>query len=213
MYVKLNNINFEYVKNNLILDDFSLEIKKGDIAALIGNSGSGKSTILRILSGLETPISGEVIVNDQILFNTKISINPEKRNVGMVFQDYALFPHLSVKKNIYFGLHGKTKDEKDKIVNDVLELVNLKHKINNYPYELSGGEQQRIALARSLATNPDVLLLDEPFSNLDANLKKQIRKELKQIIKKADITCIFVTHDIEDANDIADEIINLKKTS
>lgn len=209
MYVKLNNINFEYVKNNLILDDFSLEIKKGDIAALIGNSGSGKSTILRILSGLETPITGEVIVNDQILFNKKISINPEKRNVGMVFQDYALFPHLSVKKNIYFGLHGKTKDEKDKIVNDVLELVNLKHKINNYPYELSGGEQQRIALARSLATNPDVLLLDEPFSNLDANLKKQIRKELKQIIKKADITCIFVTHDIEDANDIADEIINL----
>ena len=209
MYVKLNNINFEYVKNNLILDDFSLEIKKGDIAALIGNSGSGKSTILRILSGLETPITGEVIVNDQVLFNKKVSINPEKRNVGMVFQDYALFPHLSVKKNIYFGLHGKTKDEKDKIVHDVLELVNLKHKINNYPYELSGGEQQRIALARSLATNPDVLLLDEPFSNLDANLKKQIRKELKQIIKKADITCIFVTHDIEDANDIADEIINL----
>lgn len=211
MFVDIKDIHFHYNKNTKVLNNINLQMKQGEIVALLGNSGSGKSTLLRLISGLERPQKGTIIVNNKTLVSDKEFITPEHRNIGMVFQDYALFPHMNVYKNIRFGIDNLPKSEQDKTINDVLELVGLPHKLKNYPHELSGGEQQRIALARSLATKPDILLLDEPFSNLDATLKKQIRRDLKDIIKKADITCLLVTHDYEDANDIADTIIEIEK--
>ena len=211
MFVDIKNIHFHYNKNTKVLNDINLQMKQGEIVALLGNSGSGKSTLLRLICGLERPQLGTIIVNDKVLVSDNEFITPEHRNIGMVFQDYALFPHMNVYKNIKFGIDNLPKKEYDKTIREVLELVGLPHKIKDYPHELSGGEQQRIALARSLATKPDILLLDEPFSNLDANLKKQIRRDLKEIIKKADITCLLVTHDYEDANDIADTIIEIDK--
>lgn len=209
MYVKIENIEFFYVKGSLVLNKVSLNIEKGEIIALLGNSGSGKSSLLRIISGLEKPNKGSIIINDKILYDKNTFVNPEKRNVGMVFQDYALFPHMTISKNIGFGLSGLTKIEKEKRIYEMLELVNLECKANKYPYELSGGEQQRIALARSLATRPDLLLLDEPFSNLDSDLKHQIRDDLRVILNKTKITCLFVTHDINDATSIADRTIEI----
>lgn len=209
MYVDIKNIHFHYQKETKVLQDINLEMKQGEIVALLGNSGSGKSTLLRLLCGLARPQSGNIVLNGQTLTSKNTFIPPEKRNIGMVFQDYALFPHMTIKKNIGFGISHLPKQERESRIKEVLELVNLSHKENDYPHELSGGEQQRIALARSLAPRPDILLLDEPFSNLDANLKTQIRRDLKEIIKNADITCLFVTHDYDDARDIADHIIEI----
>lgn len=209
MYVTIKDIEFKYNNESKVLDKVGLTIKKGEIIALLGKSGSGKSTLLRIISGLEKPNGGSITVNTKVLSNNKVFINPENRNIGMVFQDYALFPHMTISKNIGFGLTNLNKPDKRVRINEMLKLVNLESKANEYPNELSGGEQQRIALARSLATKPDLLLLDEPFSNLDSDLKQQIRNDLKEIIKKAQITCLFVTHDIDDAKIIADRIIKI----
>lgn len=210
MYVVIKDLNFKY-KNakEYQIKNFSLEIEKGEIVALLGPSGSGKSTILRLISGLEVPNGGEIIVNNNILYNKEKFIEPEKRGIGMVFQDYALFPHMTVEKNVLFGVGNVDKNEKQRILDEVLELVDMKEYKKRYPHELSGGQQQRIAIARALAPKPSLLLLDEPFSNLDANLRKKIRNEIKDILKKSHSTSIFVTHDIEDAKDVADRIINL----
>ncbi|MFK5884022.1 MAG: ABC transporter ATP-binding protein [Candidatus Izemoplasma sp.] len=209
MYVKIEDIEFFYTKGSQVLNKVSLDIEKGEIIALLGKSGSGKSTLLRIISGLEIPSKGFININGKILNDKNAFVNPEKRNVGMVFQDYALFPHMTISKNIGFGLSSLTKTEKEKRIYEMLELVNLESKANKYPYELSGGEQQRIALARSLATRPDLLLLDEPFSNLDSDLKHQIRDDLRKILNKAKITCLFVTHDLNDAISIADKTMEI----
>jgi len=151
-----------------------------------------------------------MVIGDKNIFSDKMFIEPENRGVGMVFQDYALFPHMTVKKNIQYGLKKKSKDEKEKIAMEMLQLINLVEHKDKYPYELSGGQQQRVAIARAIAPKPSVLLLDEPFSNLDANLRERIRDEIKVILKKAGITSIFVTHDIEDAKVLANKIIVLK---
>ncbi|CDF59272.1 ABC transporter ATP-binding protein [Thermobrachium celere] len=207
MYVIVKNLSFKY-KNakDYQITNFNLEIEKGEIVALLGPSGSGKSTILRLISGLEIPNGGEIIVNNRVLYNKNVFIEPQKRGIGMVFQDYALFPHMTVEKNILFGLEKINKEARQRILDEVLELVDMKEYKKRYPHELSGGQQQRIAIARALAPKPSLLLLDEPFSNLDAGLKKRIRKEIKEILKKSNITSIFVTHDIEDAKDVADRI-------
>lgn len=212
MYVNINNINFKY-KNSKenIINNFSLQIEKGKIVAILGQSGSGKSTILRIISGLENPYSGSIEIDGKVMKDKNIDVPPEKRGIGMVFQDYALFPHLKVKDNIKYGLLKKDKKEKEKIMEEMLELVEMKEHKDKYPHELSGGQQQRVALARALAPKPSILLLDEPFSNLDANLREQIRSDLKSIIHKANITSIFVTHDKEDAKVLADQIVILEK--
>lgn len=210
MYVVIKDLSFKY-KNakEYQIKNFSLEIEKGEIVALLGPSGSGKSTILRLISGLEVPNGGEIIVNNNILYNKDKFIEPEKRGIGMVFQDYALFPHMTVEKNVLFGVGNVDKNEKQRILDEVLELVDMKEYKKRYPHELSGGQQQRIAIARALAPKPSLLLLDEPFSNLDADLRKKIRNEIKDILKKSHSTSIFVTHDIEDAKDVADRIINI----
>ncbi len=211
MYIKIKDIHFRYEKNHPILNGCSVEFNKGEIIAIIGNSGSGKSTLLRIIAGLERANHGEMQIDQNILFSEHSYIEPNKRNIGMVFQDYALFPHLKVSQNIMYSLNKKNKDEKESMLNNMLELVSLKEKSEYYPHELSGGQQQRVALARSLAAQPKLLLLDEPFSNLDANLRKQIRKDLQHILRKQSITCIFATHDLEDAMDIADVILFLEE--
>ncbi|TDT70592.1 iron(III) transport system ATP-binding protein [Hypnocyclicus thermotrophus] len=208
-YIKLENISFKYGKK-IILDNISFSIKKGEVLAILGESGSGKSTILRIISGLETPKTGKITIDNHIIFNKNINFPPEKRNLGMVFQDYALFPHLNIEKNITFGISHFNKKTKKIILNKMLKLVKLEEHSKKYPHELSGGQQQRIAIARTLATNPKLLLLDEPFSNLDANLQSSIRKEIKSIIDIEKTTTIFVTHNKEDALEIADRVVIIK---
>ncbi len=210
MYVRIEDLGFSYVKKEKVLDNISLTMQEGEIVAILGSSGSGKSTLLRVLSGLEMPNKGNIVINEETLCASDVFVDAEKREVGMVFQDYALFPHMNVEKNIMFGLSHHPKPFRKTRVLEMLEMIDMTEKLNSYPHELSGGQQQRIALARALAPNPKILLLDEPFSNLDADLKLKIRKELRQIIKKTNITSIFVTHDYEDAYDIADRIIYLE---
>lgn len=210
MSIKIENIHFKYEKEHPILKGCSLTVKDGDIVAILGQSGSGKSTLLRVLAGLERPQEGMIILDDVVLNDMHHFVDSSLRKIGMVFQDYALFPHLNIEKNIAYSLSKKNKMEKEEIVNELLEIIELKEKKGYYPHELSGGQQQRVALARSLAANPKVLLLDEPFSNLDADLRSQIRQDLKRILKKKHMTCVFATHDFADALDIADKIYQVK---
>ncbi|EGA88387.1 ABC transporter related protein [Planococcus donghaensis MPA1U2] len=211
MFVTIENLCFSYPNTKAVaLDNFSLQIEKGEVISILGRSGSGKSTVLRLLAGLENPSVGKVTIQDQVLCDNKTFIQPEKRGIGMVFQDYALFPHMTVADNILFGLFRMKKSAKQKRLHEVLELVELEGYENRYPHQLSGGQQQRVAIARALAPNPHLLLLDEPFSNLDAELQEKIRKELRDILKKANITSIFVTHDEKDAHILADRIVKIK---
>lgn len=210
--LKIEHLYFKYKnskENNI--ESFNLQINKGEIISILGESGSGKSTVLRIISGLEYAYKGKIEIANHVVYDEKVFVEPEKRGVGMVFQDYALFPHMTVAKNIMFGLKYMRKEERVDRMSEMLRLVNLEAHKDKYPHELSGGEQQRIALARAIAPKPSVLLLDEPFSNLDSHLQNKIRTELKEIIQKADITSIFVTHDIEDARELADRVVFLKK--
>lgn len=210
--LKIDNLHFKY-KNSKEdnIEDFNLEIKKGEIVSIVGESGSGKSTMLRIIAGLESAYKGKIAIGDKVVYSQNEFVEPEKRGIGMVFQDYALFPHMTVAKNIMFGLINMDKKQQENRMLEMLKLVSLEEYKNKYPHELSGGQQQRIAIARALAPSPSILLLDEPFSNLDANLQNKIRTELKEIILKANITSVFVTHDKEDAKALADKIVVLEK--
>jgi len=183
------------------LDGFSLDVPQGSLLALVGPSGCGKTTALRVIAGFEHPQSGTVRIRDKIVVGNGKNIPPEKRNVGMVFQDYALFPHVSVAENVGYGVRGADRVQR---VHDVLRLVGLEDHGLRFPHELSGGEQQRVALARALAPAPDVVLLDEPFSNLDAPQRERMRRELRRILKGAGATAVFVTHDQAEALAIAD---------
>ncbi len=209
MSVTMTDVSFGYTKHDLILNRLNLSVNDGEIVAILGASGSGKSTLLGLLTGVLAPKSGNIKMHDAILADETTFLNPEERNIGMLFQDYALFPHMNVIKNVGFGVKGR-KENKHARVQEMLELVNLKGYESRYPYELSGGQQQRVALARALAPKPRLLLLDEPFSHLDADLKSSIRQELKSIIKKTHTTALLVTHDMEDAKAMADRIIVLK---
>lgn len=208
--LKINNLHFKY-KNSKEdnIENFNLQINKGEIISILGESGSGKSTMLRIIAGLESAYKGSITIANDVVYDEKVFVEPEKRGVGMVFQDYALFPHMTVAKNIMFGLKKLDKKAKEERMLEMLKLVNLVEHKDKYPHELSGGQQQRIALARAIAPKPSVLLLDEPFSNLDSHLQNKIRTELKEIIQKANITSIFVTHDKEDARALADRVVFL----
>ncbi|WP_298827033.1 ABC transporter ATP-binding protein [uncultured Planococcus sp.] len=211
MFVSIENLSFSYPNTRVpALDNFSLQIEKGEVISILGRSGSGKSTVLRLLAGLEKPSNGKIAIQDQVLVDDRNFVQPEKRGIGMVFQDYALFPHLTVADNILFGLFRLKKAAKQKRLQEVLELVELQGYAKRYPHQLSGGQQQRVAIARALAPNPYLLLLDEPFSNLDAELQEKIRKELRDILKKANITSIFVTHDEKDAHILADRIVKIR---
>jgi iron(III) transport system ATP-binding protein len=189
------------------LNAISFTLHRGKILAVVGESGSGKTTLIRLITGLETQDYGTIAFKNNVLSSDSIFIEPEKRNIGMVFQEYALFPHFTVFDNIAFGISGNKKER----VAEVLDLVALKGFEKRFPHELSGGQQQRVALARALAPKPELLILDEPFSNLDVILRQQLRSDIKKILKKTNTTAIFVTHDIKDALKISDEILVLQK--
>lgn len=182
-----------------VIRDVSFEMRQGEILALLGPSGSGKTTLLRLLAGFEEPDAGEIFIERRCVTGAGVCLPPERRSVGMVFQDYALFPHLTVAGNIAYGLRGLEPRRRERIVATMLELVGLQAHRSRYPHELSGGEQQRTALARALAPCPSVLLMDEPFSNLDADRRSQIRMEVLSILRRARTTTILVTHDREEA--------------
>lgn len=205
--LNVSNICKKMGKKN-VLDHFSLTLNKGEIIALLGDSGCGKTTLLRIIAGLESPDSGTIEISGKNITPTP----PEKRNIGLVFQDFALFPHMSVKKNILYGLHQLPKQHRSARLNEVLELTSLLDLADHYPHQLSGGQQQRVALARALAPKPSLVLMDEPFSNLDASLRTKLRTRVREILKIAHIPAIIVTHDQADADEVADRIINMSST-
>ncbi len=211
-FVAINELTFTYISKKLcVIDDFSFSMNKGEIVGVVGESGCGKSTLLRLIAGLETPLGGKIDISEVTVVDSRTFVPPERRGVGMVFQDYALFPHLTVAKNIEFGLHRLSRSARSARVKEMVELVKLTDLENRYPHELSGGQQQRVALARALAPKPALLLMDEPFSNLDAALKSAIRSELREILKKAEMTCLFVTHDQQDVDALCDRTIRMGK--
>jgi iron(III) transport system ATP-binding protein len=190
--------------NTVALDGFDLEVQRGTILGLLGPSGSGKTTALRVIAGFESPDAGVVSISGDQVAGAGAWVPPEQRRVGMVFQDYALFPHLDVAANVGFGLKGQPA--RSTRIGEVLELVGLGTLSHRMPHELSGGEQQRVALARALAPQPAVVLLDEPFSNLDAPQRERVRREVRTILVEARATAIFVTHDQEEALSISDQV-------
>lgn len=206
MELDIRNLEFSYGKKaSVIFKGFDLNLKDGSILAVLGKSGSGKSTLLRIISGLEDKSKGYIRIGDRTVQDESIFIPAEKRNTGFIFQNYALFPYLTVAQNIAFGM--KVRDTGR--VREMVGLTRLEGLEKRYPHELSGGQQQRVALARSLAPKPSILLMDEPFSSLDKALVKDLRDDLRRIIRSTGMTTILVTHDEEDARALADETLVL----
>jgi sulfate/thiosulfate transport system ATP-binding protein len=191
------------------LDDVSLSVRDGSLTALLGPSGGGKSTLLRVIAGLETPDSGKVLIAGEDSTNTP----PQRRNVGFVFQHYAAFKHMTVAKNVAFGLtiRKRPKEEIESRVDELLKLVHLDGFAHRYPSQLSGGQRQRMALARALAVQPRVLLLDEPFGALDATVRKELRAWLRRLHEEVHVTTVFVTHDQEEAMEVAEQIVVINK--
>ena len=186
------------------LREATFDAERGSMVALLGPSGGGKTTTLRLMAGFEMPDAGTIAIDGHTVAGPGLFVPPERRRVGMVFQDYALFPHLTVRKNVAFGVpRGPGRDQ---AVQQALELVGMSAEAERMPGQLSGGQQQRVALARALAPKPSVVLLDEPFSNLDANLRQRVRGQIRQILRDADTTAVFVTHDQDEAFSIADKL-------
>ncbi len=208
-FIRIEHTSKSYGQT-LAVDEVSLAIPRSTITVLLGRSGCGKTTILRLIAGLEKPDSGEIWIGSQQVSSGQAWVPATQRRVGMVFQDYALFPHLTVADNVAFGLTEMKPTARTPRVADLLDLVGLTGFEARYPHQLSGGQQQRVALARALAPAPDVVLLDEPFSNLDAALRQTLREEVRSILHEADVTTIFVTHDQEEALRLADELVVLE---
>lgn len=208
-FLKLDQISLTYGNPGAsapVVQDLSLCLEEGGIGCLLGASGCGKTTVLRAIAGFEPLRSGSISVGNQVLSTPGYMVAPEKRQVGMMFQDYALFPHLSVVQNIAFGLRRWDKLRRHDRVEELLVLAKLESLKNRYPHELSGGQQQRVALARALAPEPSLLLLDEPFSNLDVDTRERLAFEVRDILKKTGHTAILVTHNQAEAFAIADRI-------
>lgn len=209
--LQVQNLTKAYPGGSLpAVRDVSFELPEGKLLSLVGESGSGKTTLLRLLAGLENPDSGTIMLDGRLLSSPATVVPPEQRGIGLVFQHHALFPHLTVEKNIGFGIARHSRDEREAIIRQLLALVGLAGFEKRYPHELSGGERQRIALARALAPAPRLLLLDEPFSSLDARLRQAVRDDTRAILKERGATALFVTHDTGDALSIADRIVVLK---
>ncbi len=212
--IKLQNISHQY-KEKSILQNLNLTIDSNQITCLLGSSGSGKTTILRLISGLETVQNGTLSIDNKIVSkNNELIISPKQRNIGFVFQDLALWPHFSIYKNIAFGLEERkelSKSELKKTVLHILDFFNLQEHQNKYPHQLSGGQQQLVAIARSLVLKPKILLMDEPLANLDVKLKRKILTYIKNLKEQFDLSILYVTHDHREAFSIADNIIVLNQ--
>jgi iron(III) transport system ATP-binding protein len=204
--IELRAVSKWFQRDTPAVHQVSLQAPHGMLLALLGPSGCGKTTTLRLIAGLEAPDAGEIYLDGTRVAGGGDWAPPERRRVGMVFQDYALFPHLSVRENIAFGLNGRPPRERTTRVAELLALAGLEDLADRYPHQLSGGQQQRVALARALAPAPQVILLDEPFSNLDAVLRKATREEVRRILRQSGATAVFVTHDQEEAFSIADMV-------
>lgn len=212
--IRLENITKQFSKGSRAVDQLNLTIADGDFVSLLGPSGCGKTTTLRMIAGLETPTEGDIYFDDVCVYSAEkgINVSPDKRNVGFLFQNYALWPHMTVRRNISFGLENM-KWDKSKIeqrVQEICETMRIEEYIDRYPAELSGGQQQRVAIARTLAPNPKVLLMDEPLSNLDAKLRNDMRAELKRLHMTTDATFVYVTHDQSEAMTLSSKICLMK---
>jgi iron(III) transport system ATP-binding protein len=203
--LSLNNVSVAYQKRDAV-QDVSFKLGVGQIGCLLGPSGCGKTSLLRAVAGFEKVATGQICLRTKLVNDKHRHIEPEKRRVAVVFQDYALFPHLTVAQNIAFGLHKQNKAQRLMRVTELLKLVGLPGYDSRYPHALSGGQQQRVALARAMAAKPDLLLLDEPFSSLDAELRDELAKELRVILKHEKTTALMVTHDQNEAFAMADVI-------
>ena len=205
-FLSLQNISLD-LDNKEILKELNLEVDKGEFIAITGTSGAGKTSLLRIICGLESPKEGEILLDNMIIFNKAISVPTEKRNIGLVIQEKVLFPHLTARKNIEFGLSKNSSNESH--VDEILHHLNITKLANKFPHELSGGESQRVALARSIVMKPKLLLLDEPFTGLDTELKSNIYPEIQSILKNNMITSLMVTHDLNEVKALSDKCFNL----
>ncbi|MFG1495958.1 ABC transporter ATP-binding protein [Saccharospirillum sp. HFRX-1] len=210
MLLRLDQLQCRY-GDNVVIDALSLTVERGEICALLGPSGCGKSTLLHAIAGFSQPSGGRIELDGRSIATEEDSVPPEQRGIGMVFQEYALFPHLTVAGNVGFGLRSLSAAERARRVADTLALVKLEGFGERYPHELSGGQQQRVALARALAPQPDLLLMDEPFSNLDTELRRTLSAEVREILKIAGTTAILVTHDREEAFVVSDKLGVLDK--
>lgn len=207
--LEVNNLSCGYGDESVV-KDVSFALSHGDIGCLLGPSGCGKSTILRALAGFLPLSGGEIRLQSQSISLPGRTLAPEKRRIGMVFQDYALFPHLTIAENVGFGLHNEERSQKRQRVMELLKVVHLQDLADNYPHELSGGQQQRVALARALAPEPTLILLDEPFSNLDADLRRRLSLDVRDILKTLGISAILVTHDQQEAFAMCDQVAVLR---
>tara|TARA_X000000368_G_scaffold226101_1_gene178446 strand:+ start:1481 stop:2128 length:648 start_codon:yes stop_codon:yes gene_type:complete len=207
-FLEVNDLSFSYIDKELILNQACLSITKGEFISILGVSGSGKTTLLRLIAGLDKQNSGSILLENKIIADKNVTLAPEKRNIGLVVQDKALFPHLTVGENIMFGIR-KLKNKED-ITIEMMKLFKIHYHRAKYPHELSGGEQQRVALARALAPKPQLLLLDEPFDGLDKILKAELHEEVKKIVKLKEMTVVMVTHDHDEAILLSDRILTIK---
>ena len=208
--LSINNISCRY-HDQVVVQAFNLQVEKGSIACLLGPSGCGKTTVLRAIAGFAPIASGTITLRDKVVSRPGYSLAPEKRKLGLVFQEYALFPHLNLEKNVLFGLRNHSKQQKQQRVQEMLALVGMADLGQRFPHELSGGQQQRIALARALAPQPDLILFDEPFSNLDVDLRERLGIEVQGILKQQGVTGILVTHDQHEAFAICDQIAVMRE--
>ena len=205
--VRINNLSFS-MNEKKILNNINLQLEKEKIACILGPSGCGKTTLLKLIAGLSKVQEGEIFLNENLVSSSNIHLKTEKRKIGFLFQDYALFPHQTVKQNLQFAIKDKSTSHR---VEEIMDVIKLSNSLEKYPHELSGGEQQRVALARSIIAKPDLLLLDEPFSSLDLNLKEEVRDDTLHLLQKSNISVLLVTHDPFEAMFISNQINIMNK--